>query len=125
MNQFQASRTLAGLSVAANPVTSNECTFLLIAEMKKPQGQHTGLIGNLYQQAATTPEPDIRQFDAPHHDRFHAETKAAYRGDLGAVLVSDGQMKQQVPGLPDTKSLKPGRETRAYAMQAGKWMWCQ
>ena len=123
--QFQATRTLAGLSVTANPVTTNECAFLLIAEMKKPQGQHAGLIGNLHQQAAASPEPDVRQLDATHHHRFDTDTKAANRGDLGAVLVSNGQMKKQVPGLPDTKALKPGREAWAYAMQAGKRMCCQ
>ena len=106
-------RTAPHLAVAAQPRAARQAFALGIGEIKEPQGQRPGAIGQAHQQRAAAAEHDLGQQHLAFDHGAHAGLQRADRHHAGAILVAQRQHEQDVaaaarrPGAPASAPRAP------------------
>jgi len=103
MVEFQPRPARAHLAIAAHTGTRNELALLGRTEMEKPQSQETGVIPQGHLQAASTSRNHIAADHIAFDNTRITHMQLANGHDPGAVLVADGQVKQQILEVVDAQ----------------------
>ncbi len=119
VHELEARRRAADLAEAAQPHAARERLALLRAEMKEPQRQEAGAVGDPREELAPAAEHDFGQLDLALDRGALACAQFAERHRARAVLVAQRQEKQQVLDRLDAERTEPLRERGAHAAQRG------
>ncbi len=93
---LETGASAARLAEAAQPVGALEAALLCDAEVKEPQRHQSARIAQRAGETAPSAKLDPCAKHLPFHHRLHAGSQLVERGNAGAILVAQGQMKQQV-----------------------------
>ncbi len=96
MVDLQARGAGAGLTVTAQVGAAFEALLLRIAEMIEAQAQHAGAVAQAHDQTAALAHGHIGAADHTFDHRVLARTQCADGHHAGAVLITQGQMEQQI-----------------------------
>ena len=96
MHQLQTLRSPAHLAEAHDALTAGEPLVLTLTEVEKAQAEAAGAVVNHAHEGTTASVLKLRQLNLAAHDRFLAGTQRSDRTQARAVLVTQGQMEQQV-----------------------------
>ncbi len=119
MHDLQSARPAPRLAEAADPHAARQPSFLLGAEIKEPQRQKSGAIGDAAQKLAPAAVDRLAQQHFAFYRRALAGLQFTQRHDARTVLVAHRQQKQQVLDRLDSEGAEPLRERGADAAQRG------
>ncbi len=97
----------------------SEALLLRAVEMKETQVKRAATVGQPADQRPSTAEGHLGGFNLPLYEGFLVLAQGAYGRESGAVLVAQGQVKQQVPDAADLHFFEGFREFRPNAAQSG------
>jgi len=120
VHHFRPQQPWTHLTIGTHPNTGAKLLGLCSLEVEKPQPQ--GTVGITYptQQNTTATLVLFHSVDAPFDQCRLARTQMAQRPKLGAILVTQRQMQQQIDHAPDLQTRQTPAQLLAHALQRGQ-----
>ena len=113
--------SIAHLSETSQSCTGHKVRPLRVGEVKKSQGDTVTAIAQTDEQRPTSAESYLRVFDFAFDDRRVPRSATCDGRDAGSVLVTDGQVKQQILHLVYTQPCEALGSTWTDARQRRNW----
>ncbi len=107
------------LAEAAHPRPRRELALLGGTEMEKPQGHETTAVTEGHLETAAPALDHVRAYHLPFKDTGIPHPHLTHRQDTGAILVTQGQVEQQILEAGDTEALKGGGQLTADPLEHG------
>ncbi len=109
VRHFETGRPKTHFTKTAQASAAREIVALRSVEIKKPQVNVAGTIGESHHQTATPTINNVGEFDFAGDHRLHARAQPADGRDAGAVLIAVRQVEQHVldRGQPQAREFFP------------------
>ena len=119
MDHLQGDRPAAHLAETAQPLATLQSLVLLGGKMEEAQRQAAGAVTDADQQHSASAALHLAVQHLAVHHHLVTGTQRADGHDLGTVLITGREVKQQILDGLDTQLLQAQRQTRAHALEIG------
>ena len=119
MDHLQGDRPAPHLAKTTQPLATLQPLVLLGGKMEETQREAAGAIADADQQHGSPAALHLAVQHLAVHHHLVTGTQRADRHDLGTVLITGREMKQQILDGLDTQLVQAQCQTRAHALEIG------
>ncbi len=96
MNDFKAISAASWLAEERYRCPRRHLRNLSLPKVKESEGYKARIVSDFGDQRSTAPRHHAGNADLPLHDRLHAIFEATYGCELGPILITQGEVEEQV-----------------------------